>query len=572
LERLKFVISDDIIAEMLGRQNFTTSQSAILEIVKNSYDAGAHKCEIRFTQDSISIMDDGCGMSQEDITSKWMSVGNSAKKYREHDRILSGSKGVGRFALARLGDEITLSTRTNSKEPINVWHTDWKENTLSEHTNAKCEIETSGSYIEICKLRDGWDILKQKALIGYLNRMYHGSEMLIRIILTDNQVLTNSNIFESDDLKLNSREHVTMHYQSTSNELEIDVDNYEFQNAINTVVTDMDTRHFSKKIHPSIDNTANPGSFSAELYFDLHATRADSERFFYKEKVSDSKKYNDLGIILFRNAFSVTGFEGFSDWLKLEQRARKSPAAASHKTGRWRVRANQLWGYVEIDRNENPKLKDLANRQGLEENSELENFRKLVFLGLNEFETYRQSIIRQVRKFRDAEVEELSRETRKKSQLLRRVVENPNKLNALSESDQRLTVAGIRELQQQTKQQKETIKNIKEDYQYEVRVLSSLATQGLHASRQAHNLNSERATAEGTVEQIIQRLRQLQLWEILEENPGKFRKTNVPRMLDELNASNKKIAEFVSILLDGVSRKKFPQLSNQVQHFLNNSC
>ena len=108
MEQLKYVIEDSTIAELLGVQNFTNDESAILELVKNAYDAKALSVLLEFTKKTLTITDTGEGMSAEDIRQHWMHVGKSPKEYEVIDengdkRILAGAKGVGRFALARLG-------------------------------------------------------------------------------------------------------------------------------------------------------------------------------------------------------------------------------------------------------------------------------------------------------------------------------------------------------------------------------------------------------------------------------------------------------------------------------------
>lgn len=62
------------------------------------------------------IQDDGIGMNVEDIKKHWMHIGKSDKKYEIIDdnnnkRIQAGSKGVGRFALSRLGCNIIMTTK-----------------------------------------------------------------------------------------------------------------------------------------------------------------------------------------------------------------------------------------------------------------------------------------------------------------------------------------------------------------------------------------------------------------------------------------------------------------------------
>ena len=48
METLKYVIEDSTIAELLGVQNFSTDESAILELIKNSYDANAMNVTLEF--------------------------------------------------------------------------------------------------------------------------------------------------------------------------------------------------------------------------------------------------------------------------------------------------------------------------------------------------------------------------------------------------------------------------------------------------------------------------------------------------------------------------------------------
>lgn len=115
MENLEYKISDKVIANILGIQNFTNGEAAILELVKNSYDANATTIVIKFERDKIIVHDNGIGMDANDIRTHWMNVGNSNKNYflfdKPNERILAGSKGIGRFALARLGNEIILKDK-----------------------------------------------------------------------------------------------------------------------------------------------------------------------------------------------------------------------------------------------------------------------------------------------------------------------------------------------------------------------------------------------------------------------------------------------------------------------------
>ena len=74
MEELKYIIEDSTIAQLLGVQNFSTDEAAILELVKNAYDAKALTLEVIFEKNSLSIIDDGIGMSESDIKTHWMHI------------------------------------------------------------------------------------------------------------------------------------------------------------------------------------------------------------------------------------------------------------------------------------------------------------------------------------------------------------------------------------------------------------------------------------------------------------------------------------------------------------------
>ena len=102
MKRINYIINDSTIASILGIQNFLNSYSAILELIKNAYDAASSTVDIHFSDNSIIIQDYGIGMNEDDFTKKWMQVGNSEKEYKivvektGNERITAGAKGIGR--------------------------------------------------------------------------------------------------------------------------------------------------------------------------------------------------------------------------------------------------------------------------------------------------------------------------------------------------------------------------------------------------------------------------------------------------------------------------------------------
>lgn len=185
-EELNYVIEDKILAEVLGRQNFSNKESAILELVKNAYDAGAKNLNIIFSNSKdgveLVIIDDGSGMNDEDIRKAWMHVGKSTRGYdnEKRDRVYAGSKGIGRFALSRLGEEVEMLTKQKNEDCL-VWTTDWESSFLSK----KEDYTTVGTKLIIKQLRDRWNRRSVKPLKEYLSNIYNDTAMNINIEFED---------------------------------------------------------------------------------------------------------------------------------------------------------------------------------------------------------------------------------------------------------------------------------------------------------------------------------------------------------------------------------------------------
>jgi len=120
-DHLKF--SPDILRR-LGEELIPHIDQGITELVRNSYDADAVNCQVELinTEEpggTIRIIDDGIGMTLDDIRSGWLVIGRSAKAVRQPTklgRLPVGDKGLGRLAALRMGASVELVTRPK-KEP-----------------------------------------------------------------------------------------------------------------------------------------------------------------------------------------------------------------------------------------------------------------------------------------------------------------------------------------------------------------------------------------------------------------------------------------------------------------------
>ena len=140
-DNLQFRVSAEL-KNILGRDLITSPDIAILELVKNSYDAHATKVEITFDDDYIAIADNGKGMSKDDLINKWLFVAYSAKSDGTEDksyrskfkRHYAGAKGIGRMSCDRLARNLTLTTRSAEENKTEVLHVDWSVFEINKQT------------------------------------------------------------------------------------------------------------------------------------------------------------------------------------------------------------------------------------------------------------------------------------------------------------------------------------------------------------------------------------------------------------------------------------------------------
>ncbi|MEG6589309.1 ATP-binding protein [Paenibacillus barengoltzii] len=245
MEELKYIIEDSTIAELLGVQNFTNDESAVLELVKNAYDARATLITLSFNGSQMKISDNGTGMNADDIKQHWMHVGKSSKNYEVVDennnkRILAGSKGVGRFALSRLGENIKLFSKKSNSKGV-VWSTDWNTSLLSEDNS----LSDCGTTIYIYNLREKWTKRRVEKLAEFLSKTYNDSSMIIEISHPDIQnTITVPNYFPEPKLGKNCLSYIHMEYDSK-------------QCKLTTVIKSDEFLDEAKKYCPEIDIHSN---------------------------------------------------------------------------------------------------------------------------------------------------------------------------------------------------------------------------------------------------------------------------------------------------------------------------
>lgn len=193
MDNLNFKVSAEL-KNILGKDLITSPNIAILELVKNSYDAHATKVEITFDEDKLIIADNGKGMSLNDLINKWLFVAYSAKSDGTEDqsyrskfkRHYAGAKGIGRMSCDRLANFLTLTTRSIETQSTEILHVDWSvfdDNAKQEFASINIPHETSteipsfpegkpnGTILEFSGLHSDWQLDAIKSLRQSLAKM-----------------------------------------------------------------------------------------------------------------------------------------------------------------------------------------------------------------------------------------------------------------------------------------------------------------------------------------------------------------------------------------------------------------
>lgn len=167
--------------KLLGDQLIGTPQLAIFELVKNSYDADADRVEIIIEhpedpQSSRVVVKDygGTGMNLTTILDVWLEPGADHKqsdrlegnRTEKHNRLPLGEKGVGRFAVHKLGQRIELTTKSKENKEVFL-RIDWAILDQAKYIeDAEIEIEEREAPVEFIDGATGTKIVISDLNVG----------------------------------------------------------------------------------------------------------------------------------------------------------------------------------------------------------------------------------------------------------------------------------------------------------------------------------------------------------------------------------------------------------------------
>ncbi len=589
-EQLHYITEDKIVAELLGKQNFSNKESAILELVKNAYDAGSTKISLEFKSSTdgliLTITDDGEGMDTNSIKNSWMHVGKSTRGYfdNETNRVYAGSKGVGRFALSRLGESVEMKSKKKGSVGV-VWQTDWEKAYLTTDTM----LAKKGTTFIIKGLRDRWTSRSIEPLKRYLSIIYNDDKMGIEIIYGSTISEKVSRAWQQPKLGVNHVSEICLSYDSKSNYLKGTINSDEFKDNVINISSQksITSNNFNKNMFDMLrkeiklliesdeeheegilketdfDTEAkellvNLGDFSANFYFGMAPNSKKNSEYFEYKRTRLSEPFGG-GVVLYRNAFSIDSFEGTKDWLDLNNRVVASPAAATHPTGSWRVRPRNLSGYVGIDKNKNKYIEDLSNRQGIVQNIYFSLLKLIILEGIKSFEIFRQSIIRDINDYKIKKLKSerpSENEKQEVKNIFKSLRNNPEAIKSLTEIEiSKFINEYDRKEQENTEREKEK-KELEEKFRYESQLLNVLATSQLKISSIGHEVKNDRNIIFKTPSDLEEAIKSELDWDDLVSEHIPFYR-NIPELFGSLKNNTSKILNLADAILEETEKDKF---------------
>lgn len=360
-------------AKLIGLENFSNAEGAIIELIKNTYDADAKFCITVFdlvydeiekknhgdtsekikvldkTKSKIYIVDNGVGMTDKIISNQWMTIGTDDKLYShtsQGGRVKTGAKGIGRFALNRLGTTTELYTISKETMSGHYWKVDWndfdKTGAVVSQVNADLDDKPNlnlktlltekfvgnqriqelieresfdtGTIIEISDLNDVWEFEQLTKLFGNLEILLPPKEQNdfdIHFFSTSEPEefgKVKGAYYDDFDYKISAKylddEEKTLEVDITRNELDVDVmenrykELFDYKTMKDFPYTLDDFKSKTIKLKTSLNEV-----FSSDVDADLISQigKFGFTFYFLKNTVSDDKQDGDVRKYPYKN-------------------------------------------------------------------------------------------------------------------------------------------------------------------------------------------------------------------------------------------------------------------------------
>lgn len=386
----------------IGDELISNDNVAIVELVKNSYDADAHHVKIIFNEPNtknnglIIIKDDGSGMDLNTVINNWLQVANNSKKHINKTKLgrkVLGEKGIGRFAASKLSKKIQLITKRADDNEV-VINIDWDDfsddNKFLDEYECKWEVRTPklikdhGTILILNELISVWDNSKFEELNMSLSRLISPfsppDDFAIELQVPIEYEKFNGTILPPRTLNKPD-------YSIKGEMIEDGIALFEYMSKNND-------KSLSLKEEILIGKdfkipTCGPFKFEFRVWNRDNDSIKQLARETGSFVTGIKKDLNQAaGISIYRDGFRVLPYgEAKNDWLRLDIRRVQNPTR--------NLSNNQIVGYISISKEKNPLLIDQSNREGIIDSKEFSDLQNsilslLTILEINRYKEKRQ--------------------------------------------------------------------------------------------------------------------------------------------------------------------------------------
>jgi signal transduction histidine kinase len=379
-----FRVSPEVLGP-LGAEQLQDPALAILELIKNAWDADATRVAVSVEQKQlpgrIAVVDNGHGMRQSEFEDRWLVIGASHKRGEqksEGQRPLIGEKGLGRLASFALGSSITIkSARKDGKGFIAEvnWESLRRAASLEDYeVNVSPKRHRRGTRIEIHDLKSKWETAHTDFLVTHAEFLASVPGERFRL-----------------SLRVDGRPHpvqdpLAMISRLSEATLEMNVGNDGTPRIVKCKVNGVDETHV---VFREMKDTQKDPRLSGVRLFLKFFRRGEAAK-----RLSDVLERNEItdvleryqGVRVYRDGINVPPYGLHrDDWAALEKQ-RTSTGGPTLVPGN-----SQLIGEVHISRMTHPHLVITAGRSGFSDQTAVGSLANYVRWAVRELGTARRA-------------------------------------------------------------------------------------------------------------------------------------------------------------------------------------
>lgn len=415
----------------LGRDSIKDNTTAIVELVKNSYDADSRVVLVQIVTEGesfIRISDVGTGMSDKEIDENWLRIGYSEKKEKKRtqkNRRKTGEKGIGRLSAYRLGNGLKITTRSEQDDLVSLY-INWKDFEQSRVDAEKIKIrllegqeligpglevnQGSGTEVFITGLRQHWMQEDVEDLYRELENLvppFSCASNAFKIELKTDVYPKLNGLIGTPESKV-ARVELEAEYDGKG---VITYKLYEPKEVKGKTKQDLvDQGKLKREQLIAVEDQeelwdSSVGPFSVTLRF-----YPQTSEYLNLIDINGAalRKFLEMnsGLKIYRDGIRVKPYgdplHPDGDWLALEHRRSQNPAGAGRPS--WKIANRQLVGGIFISRDSNAGLLDSSSREGLLNGDEFHELRSLMYGCISLLEShYHKSFVAASRKSKSSD-------------------------------------------------------------------------------------------------------------------------------------------------------------------------